>query len=189
MSYYCFQRNSLKLWKKLFLHLFDLALANAQSYIVRRVMRKFGSNNSVKNLQKATQWCRGRNDSGCKITPSLSDITMRREDGKGKGQQDGKESVWACTVNWKHFFFLLILTPSVTFWYNDFHTTLYFVNQKNYKETSNAGTHLNLHALLLQLKHNNFTFNSTRKDSVISPYVLLLCSLVRGRKLFFVKTW
>jgi hypothetical protein len=30
-------------------------------------------------------------------------------------------------------FFLSILTQSVAFWYTDFYTTLYFVNQRNYK--------------------------------------------------------
>jgi hypothetical protein len=28
---------------------------------------------------------------------------------------------------------ILISTQSVAFWYTDFHTTLYFVNQRNYK--------------------------------------------------------
>jgi hypothetical protein len=35
--------------------------------------------------------------------------------------------------NWKNFFPLLILTQSVALWYTDFHTTVYFVNQRNYK--------------------------------------------------------
>jgi hypothetical protein len=52
---------------------------------------------------------------------------------KGKGQQDGNESVWAWRVQLKTFFPLLISTQSVAFSYTDFYTTLYFVNQRNYK--------------------------------------------------------
>jgi hypothetical protein len=71
-------------------------------------------------------------------TQNNSELQLRhwkrgREDGKVGGQQDGKESVWACTVKLKTFFPLLISTQSVTFSWTDFYTTLYFVNQRNYK--------------------------------------------------------
>jgi hypothetical protein len=48
-----------------------------------------------------------------------------REGGKGKGEQDGKESVWACLVKLKTFFPLLISTQSLAFSYTNFHNTLY----------------------------------------------------------------
>jgi hypothetical protein len=54
------------------------------------------------------------------------------EDGKGKGEQDGKESVWACLILLKTFLPLLISTQSVAFWYTDFYTALYFVNQRDF---------------------------------------------------------
>jgi hypothetical protein len=70
-------------------------------------------------------------------TQNISELHLRhwkrvREDGKSRGEQDGKESVWAC-YNWKYFFPLLISTQSVEFWYIDFYTTLCFVNQRNKK--------------------------------------------------------
>jgi hypothetical protein len=43
-----------------------------------------------------------------------------REDGKGKGEQDGKESVWACIEQLKTFFPILISKQSVAFWHTDF---------------------------------------------------------------------
>jgi hypothetical protein len=69
-------------------------------------------------------------------TQNNSELQLRhwkrgREDGKGKGEQDVRESVWACIVQPKSFFPLLILTESVAFSYTDFDTTLYFVNQGN----------------------------------------------------------
>jgi hypothetical protein len=61
-----------------------------------------------------------------------------REDEKDRGEQEGKESVWARSVQIKTFFPFLISTQSVEFWYTDFHTALYFVNQRNYKHTMPA---------------------------------------------------
>jgi hypothetical protein len=72
-----------------------------------------------------------------KWTQNNSKLRLRhsergREDGKGKGQQDGKQSVWVSIRNWKHF-------PPLNFdtigdilihWLC---TTQYFVNQRNYK--------------------------------------------------------
>jgi hypothetical protein len=105
----------------------------------------------------------------------LSYVTERgvREDGKGKGQQDGKESVWACIVWLKTLFPLLISTQSVAFWHSDVCTTLYFVKQRNYKTLyGNAGTRFNPHALLLQLKRNNFT-----SDSIQGLGYLFVCAI------------
>jgi hypothetical protein len=70
---------------------------------------------------------------GRRITLSFSYVTDRGGwgDGKGKGEQDSKESVWACIT--ENFFPLLISTQSVAFLYTDFCTTLYFVNQRNCK--------------------------------------------------------
>jgi hypothetical protein len=56
-----------------------------------------------------------------------------REGGNGKGEQDGKESLWACIEQLKTFISHLILTQSVAFRYTDFYTALYFVNQRNYR--------------------------------------------------------
>jgi hypothetical protein len=44
------------------------------------------------------QWTQNNSELG------LRHIKRRREDGKGKGEQDGKESVWACIVRLKTFF-------------------------------------------------------------------------------------
>jgi hypothetical protein len=59
----------------------------------------------------------------------LRNSKRSREDGKDKGEQDGKESEHE-KCNWKKKS-LLIWTQSVAFWYTDFCTTLYFVNQRN----------------------------------------------------------
>jgi hypothetical protein len=71
-------------------------------------------------------------------TQNNSELELRywkrgREDGKGKGQQDVKESVWVCTMQLKTFSPFLISIQSVAFSYTDFYTALYFVNQRNYK--------------------------------------------------------
>jgi hypothetical protein len=50
----------------------------------------------------------------------------------GRGDKDGKESVWACCAT-ENLFSLLISTQSTAFCYTDFYTTLYSVNQRNYK--------------------------------------------------------
>jgi hypothetical protein len=66
--------------------------------------------------------------SGRKIIPSLSYVAVR-----GEGKMDRAwESNTARSLVWKHFS-LSISTQSVEFWYTDFYTTLYFVNQRNYK--------------------------------------------------------
>jgi hypothetical protein len=72
--------------------------------------------------------------SGRGITLSLSCITVR---GAGKMETEriskaAKSLSEHVLCDWKHFS-LLISTQSVSFWYNDFYTTLYFVNQRNYK--------------------------------------------------------
>jgi hypothetical protein len=77
-------------------------------------------------------------NSGHRITLSFSYVTERGEGkmeraGRWGGGQDGKECVWVCTVQRKIFLPLLILTHSVAFSYTNFYTTLYFVNQRNYK--------------------------------------------------------
>jgi hypothetical protein len=48
LSYYSFQRKSVKWWKKLFFHLFDLALVNAHILLWEKCTKKF-------RLQKLTE--------------------------------------------------------------------------------------------------------------------------------------
>jgi hypothetical protein len=69
-----------------------------------------------------------------KITPSLGYVTVR-----GEGNMEmARESKTAKNLS-EHVYLtetifpLLIATQSVAFWYTDFCTTLYFVNQRNYK--------------------------------------------------------
>jgi hypothetical protein len=81
---------------------------------------------SVKTIAQV-QWMQNNSKLG------LRHSKRGREDGKGKGEQDGKKSFWACVVQLKTCFSLLIWMQSVAFWYTDFYTTLYFVNQRNYK--------------------------------------------------------
>jgi hypothetical protein len=72
--------------------------------------------------------------SGRKITPSLGYVTKDgKERWKGQGvarQQRVCLSMYSVNEN---IFPLLISTQSAAFWFTDFHITLYFVNQRNYK--------------------------------------------------------
>jgi hypothetical protein len=60
-------------------------------------------------LQPIIQWTQNN----CEL--ELCHSKRGREDGKGKGELDGKETVSACTVQLKKFFLLPILTQSVAF--------------------------------------------------------------------------
>jgi hypothetical protein len=83
------------------------------------------------------------------------------DDGKSRGEQDGKESVWACIVRLKTFF------PPFNF---NIIGDIFIHNceAKKLQNTSNASTCLNPHALLLQLKHNNFTSDSMQGRTGLS---------------------
>jgi hypothetical protein len=64
----------------------------------------------------------------------------------------------------------------VAFWYNDFYTTLYFVNQRNYKTLAmqaHAFTRTRYFYSLNLIISHPIVYN-TRKNWVISPYVLSL---------------
>jgi hypothetical protein len=70
------------------------------------------------------------------LTQNNSELLLRRikggmEGGRSRGSKTAKSLCEHVLCNL--FFFPLISTQSVAFWYTDFYTTLYFVNQRNYK--------------------------------------------------------
>jgi hypothetical protein len=52
LSYYSFQRNSVKWWKKLFFHLFNLALVNAHILHWKKCTKKFRLLKFIEKWQK-----------------------------------------------------------------------------------------------------------------------------------------
>jgi hypothetical protein len=87
-----------------------------------------------------------------------------------------------CNVTKNSLFPLLISTQSVAFWYTDFYTTLYFVNQRHYKTPATQA-----HALTRTRYF--YSLNVARKVWVISPYVLSfrgICNSHPSSELFCV---
>jgi hypothetical protein len=118
------------------------------------------------------------NYSGRRITLSFSYVTEIGE-GRWEGQGAARRqrvclSMYSVTEN---IYSLLISTQSVAFSCTDFYTTLYFTNQRNYKTLAMQAHALTRTRYFYSLNIIISHLIVTRKDWVISPYVLSLRGL------------
>jgi hypothetical protein len=116
------------------------------------------------------------------LTQNNSDLQLHHKVGKKKWTGQGTARWQRVCLNIysviENIFPLFISTQSVAFSFTDFYTTLYFVNQRNYKTLAMLAhtlTHTrNFYSLNVIISHP-----IVYKEGLdISPYVLSLCSLL-----------